>query len=337
MNIISQVLSACVSSAKADPIELLQPGGKKYMLPAQLNVMFLSPSGTMKSSRLMSIGRKYMERVIDYSLPGMIGSINEQGDVVPGYIMKAAGKTLGIDEFHGLTAGSRKALLSLLEGQWAERALGRVAHRPLKKSGKYLRYSIKDNVIRIDHARLSVLMSGIFAPHKRAKATIDDRAFSSRLMPLSFTSDTGEMDDMLLGKKFFDIKVDYYKESPVFEDWEKYVRTYTEVVKGMPPKLNAWIGVNSEFFLRGKLHFSRLVSWASRDNSSVVDWEKYLRYIPFFIYNYVASTLTYSEFEIYQLMSDELSQKEIATKLDCSVAYVSKIARKIRGYGLCGN
>ena len=65
-------------------------------------------------------------------------------------------------------------------------------------------------------------------------------------------------------------------------------------------------------------------------NSVITDWERLLPYIPFFAYNYVASTLTYSEFEIYQSLKDGISQAEIAIGKGISEAAVSEISTKLR-------
>lgn len=333
MNIIEEVLSACVSSARSEPMRLKE-GNSYHDLHTQLHVMMTMPSGSFKSTILKQIPGKAYVDCQDYTYPALIGSIGKQG-LVKGYIMKAAGKCLPIDEFHSLSWKSRKALLSITEDQKATRLFGFESNKQERKSGKFLRYRIEGNAIHIDYVRCSVLLSGIFAPHKRASRSVDDLAFSSRFLPVCLTATFEEMDDILTGKrKVFNIKYEPYFEAPTFEDWEKFVNCYREVINTMPEKTHMFFRSNPQFFLRGKLQISRLFSWASRGNSVVDDWEKYIPYIPFFMYSTVASTLTHSEFDVYNLKCKGLQQNEIATQLSISEAYVSWVFKKLKGVGL---
>ncbi|NIO21210.1 MAG: hypothetical protein GTN76_10835, partial [Candidatus Aenigmarchaeota archaeon] len=78
MNIIEEVLSACISSAKSEPLRLKQ--GKKYFdIHSQLNVMVTMPSGTFKSTVLKTLPKKYIEKVYDYTYPAIVGSIGKKG------------------------------------------------------------------------------------------------------------------------------------------------------------------------------------------------------------------------------------------------------------------
>ena len=335
MNIISEVLSACVSSAKADPMKLKLPSGKYFNVPGQVNVMLNMPSGAGKSTYVTEIEDKDFVKLIDFTMPALVGSIDDKGEIVPGYLIKAAGKVLWIDESHRVRSSAQSALLSVLERQWASRVLGRSVKRPTRFRRKYVKASTIDNEIKIDYVRLSVLMSGLFSPHKKKKASLDDYALSSRFLHLTLKATFDDLDNISLGKRYFQIKKDDYIETPSFEDFPKFVSAYREVVNNLPQKLNAFLLGKSEFYQREKLQISRFLGWASRGNSVVDDWEKYIPYIPFFIYSTVASTLTHSEFEIYNFLGDDMSQKEIATKLECTEAHVSNIVKKLRGVGLC--
>jgi len=264
----------------------------------------------------------------------MIGSIGEHGELCPVMVIEAAGKVFAVDEYHSMSYGMKKALLSIADGQWAERRLARSVQREFRKNTKYITYGIRGNRIYVSNIRMPILLSGITAPHKHAAAGIDDFALGSRFMQLSFSTDLDEMSGMLLGKKYFDIKVDYWDKSPVFEDYPKWIKAYTEAIKALNPKIRGFYELNSEFFTRGALHFSKVFSWASRGNSSIVDWEKYIPYIPVFAYNNVASSLTHSEFEIFMLIKDGMMQKDIARQLSVSEAFVSDVMKKLIGVGL---
>lgn len=334
MNIIEEVLSACVSSARSEPMVLKQ-GKHEYRMHTQLHVMMTMPSGSFKSTILKSLPKKAIVEAQDYSYPAMIGSVSKHG-VVKGYIMKAAGKCLPIDEFHSLGYKPRKALLSITEDQRATRVFGFNSNIQEKKSSKYLKYRIIDNELHIDYIRCSILLAGIFAPHKKRKACIDDFAFSSRFLPINLQATFDEIDDIGLGKKkVFNVNYEPYTEAPVFESWEKFLRTYRVSVSNMPTKIRLFFSQNPEFYTRGRMLISRLFSWASRGNSVVDDWEKYIPYIPFFLYSTVASTLTYSEFEVYDRVCKDMKQHEIASELGVSEAHVSMTVKKLKGCGLC--
>jgi len=334
MNIIEEVLSACVSSARAEPIKLRLNNGKFRTIPSQLNVMLLMPSGAGKTTLLTEANVENIVEINDYTYPAIIGTISKQGEVVPGYVMKAAGKCLWIDEFHSLASNSRRALLSLISHQKATRVLGFKAQRPFSTSRTYIKYSIRSNELKIKYARMSVLLSGIFAPHKKKKPLIDDFAFSSRFLPIKLSTTTDEIDDMDEGKRFFNVKETEFEGGQIFEDWVKFSRCYSASVKMLPKRLREFFSDKNEFYRRNKYNLARFVTWKNREESTVTDWEFIVPYIPFFMYSTVASTLTHSEFEVFTLSKEGLSQRKIASKLSVSEAFISKIISKLKGVGL---
>lgn len=336
MKILEEVLSACVSSAKSNPIRLVQHKGDFY-LHSQLHVMMTMPSGSFKSTILKSIPKKAFIDIQDYTLPSLIGSIGKNG-LVKGYIMKAAGKCLPIDEFHSLGEKARKSVLSITEDQKSTRLFGYDSHMKEKHSSQYLRYHIEENAIKIDYVRCSILLSGIFAPHKRREAGVDDFAFSSRFLPVTLKPTFEELDDVMIGKrKTLEIKYMPYKEAPVFEDWTKFVVAYRSCIENMPEKVKEFFVKHPEFYSRQKLHFAKFFAWKNRNNGSIEDWEKYLPYVPYFAYSTIASTLTFGEFEVYDFICRDMKQKEIAERLGCSKQYVSKVVKRLNGLGLMIN
>lgn len=334
MNIIEEVLSACVSSAKSEPI-ILHEGSKRYSLHSQLHVMMTMPSGTFKSTILKCIPKNAYIKCQDYSYPSLIGSIGKRG-LVKGYIMKAAGKCLPIDEFHSLGDKSMKALLSITEDQMATRTFGYDAGKTEKKSGKMLKYRILDNEIHIDYVRCSVLLSGIFSPHKRRNASIDDFAFSSRFLPVGLKMTWDEIDEVMKGNKdVFKIEYKPYGEAPVFEDWCKFVDVYRIAMEQLPPKIQGFYHENEQFYTRMRLQLARLFGWDSRKNSTIDDWERYMPFVPFFAYSGVSSTLTHNEFFALQLFLTGHTAQDVAESMKVSQPYVSMMFQKLKELGLC--
>ena len=343
-DIISDVLSACISTADSNPI-LLKEGNKYKEVHCQLHTMVTMPSGTFKSTVIKSIPKDYCIGIQDYTYPAMVGSIGKTG-IVKGYIMKAAGKCLVVDEFHSLGFKARKALLSLTEDQKAVRVLGynapseqsiNIDKRINKKKQFMLQAMTKDNEIRIDMIRCTVLLSGIFAPHKKQGEGIsaDDYAFSSRFIPINIRYTLDEIDDVLLDKR--SIANPVYRKcngGHKFEDWEKFVRCHTAIVKIQPPKIAQFFDNHPQFHIRSKLHLARLFAWASGSNSVIDDWERYVPYIPLFLQAAVTSTLTHSEYQVFNLLAQGLNQIEIASSLNVSEAYISRICVQLRELGL---
>lgn len=333
MGFIEDVLEACIGSARAEPLKLVQKGKIRSVEHSQLNVMFLMPPASGKSTFLDTIRDDMVVRILDYSYPAMVGTIKKNGEVIPGYVTMAAGKAMLIDEFHSLPALSYRALLSLLEQQRTHRTLGYNVNMPFKKKTKYYKLVVKGNKIDIDNVRFSCLCSGLFARNK----TIDDMAFLSRFLPIRFNPSIDEAYDVLLGKRKRDIKPVFYHETPVFEEYEKFVKCHKSVVKSIKltnPKLYSFLFVNFCLPIRDVLHFSRLFSYLNRNNSTIVDWEKYLSMIPFFLYNFAATSLTLTEFEVLEYYNLGMKSREIARQRAVSEPAISKIIKKLRGVGL---
>lgn len=334
MNIIEETLSACISTAKSEPIQTLQKD-RYVSFHSQLHGMLLMPSGSLKSTILGNINPKAYVKIHDYTYPSLLGSIGKTGNIIPGYVMQAAGKCLICDEFHSLDWKSRKALLSLTEDQQAIRVLGYSAANPTKTRNRYLICFTKANEIHYSFVRCTFLMSGIFAPHKRREASVDDRAFSSRFVPISLKPTLEDLDDIAIGKTIpLNIK---WKPSPggqKMDDWTKFVRSYRKCVDGMNPKIKTFFHENPEFYVRGRLHMLRLFSFSSNSNSIIADWEKYLSQIPFFLYSAVESTLSFSEYNIYTQLKNGMKAKEISEANSISEAYVSQTIKTLKTLGL---
>jgi hypothetical protein len=333
MGIIEDVLEACISSARAEPIRLRQ-GKKYYETHAQLHVMMNMPLGSDKSSMVEAIDnkKKYIYESTDYTFPGIIGSISKNGMFKKGGVVLSAGKCLWIDEHHSLNNSSRRGLLKMLEQQRYGRDLGYDLVTNIKEKRKFYEINAYGGHFEI-RSRFSCLITGVFAPRKR----IDDKAWLTRFMPIVFDITPDDAYEMSMGKRPFNIRVNPYKETPVFEDYEKFWEVHKETFKVLAknnPRLGAFLGANPAFLRRDILHFCRLFSWQSRGNSIVEDWEKYVPYIPLFLYNYATNSLTLTEFQVLKDLKGGLSVREIAIKRACSSSNISNILNKIRGIGL---
>ena len=103
MNIISEILSASVSSAQAEPLKLDEGKNGMYRPRGQLHVMLLMPFGSGKSSGLINVKGKGVYNMGKANLPGIVGTINKDGDYNPGAAELGAGKVWLHDECHTMT------------------------------------------------------------------------------------------------------------------------------------------------------------------------------------------------------------------------------------------
>jgi len=332
MNIISDVLSVCLSSARAGPIRLVEADGL-HEFRGQLHVLILMPAGAGKSTLLRGIKGKHVIEAVQYRLPGFVGTITRDGDYVDGAAVRAAGKVLMIDEVHNLGNESRQAMLRLLEGDSYVRDLGFKLRSPVSVPRRY--YSVKAESGHLSvKSRFSCLAAGIFARRKH----VNDKAWLSRFLPLELGVSLDDVYDMSMGKgPKWEAKYTPYDECPVFEDYLKFVEIHKDslkLLKKTNPSLYSSHKGDVCFARRNICDFARIFSWASRGNSTITDWEKYVPYIPVFLYNYVASTLTLTEFEILNAVHGQEMQKDIAQRLLISENYVSETLKKLRGLGL---
>jgi len=266
------------------------------------------------------------------NLPGIVGTINKDGDYNPGAAELGAGKVWLHDECHTMTESGREAMLKLLEGEVASRNLGFKLRSKVSKNRKYFKLKASDGHMNVQ-SQFSCVSSGLFAHRKR----MDDLAYKSRYFPLKIRLTLKEAFEASRGKKIFDIKPDNYTETPVFEDYLKFVDVYENTVsllKDSNRKLYDFLCENYGYIRRNIVDFSRFFSWVSRGSGSIDDWERYLGYIPVSLYNYATSTLTLTEFDILDEFQRQKTGREIASKLSVSEVYVSNTLKKLRGLGL---
>lgn len=342
MRIVNEVLEACISSAKAKPMKLHERGKIKE-IRGQLHVMLLMPFGGGKGTMIKEqIPDKLKFELKNYRLPGIVGTVTRDGELVYGAAVLSAGKCLVVDEAHEISRNGRQAMNSLLEGESFPRSLGFNLRRDVKDTRKRY-YSIKGkqgtgyfNV----KSQFSCLLAGIFAHRK----TLSDEAFLSRFMPLNMGVSIDEAFKQLRGKETFSLKPRPFTEMPEFVDYLKFVDAYEESYKqlllmsgnGNRGKKMLFKLHKIGYFKRNLGDFCRLCGYMNQGNSVVEDWEKYIPYIPLFMHNYFTSTLTLTEFEILDGLKRDMEQKEIAGMVACSENYVSLVKKKLRGYNLVG-
>jgi hypothetical protein len=343
MGIIEEILEACASSARADRLILNQ---KKGLFPvrAQLHVQLCLPFAGGKTTAIVALPKNRFHVLTEYTLPGMCGTIGKDGRPVMGEVIKCAGKCAGLDEFQKYSLKCKEALLNLLEQQFYNRNLGYASMAGISKSTKYYSVSLKagDNTMRIT-SRFSCLTTSMIKPNVQAIARSSaglaekttEYAFMSRFVPINLNLNLQDMYKVIRGEPVFEIsRVHEYGSTPVFEDYLKMTYEHEKIANGLP-FLDNFEPDKFGFVSRNCLDVARLAAFSSRGAGSVTDWQKWLNYVPWMLWNYVSATLSLNEYKVLNwVVLDDLEQSEMAKRLEVSESYVSKTVSLLRGLGL---
>jgi DNA-binding CsgD family transcriptional regulator len=324
---MGDLLSCSVSSSATGKL-LLKEGDKYFYTRSQLHALIISPFGTRKTTDVIGIPNSY--NLQSFTNPAILGSISKMGDFVEGAIAKAAGKTFIVDEFQLLPFQSRMAMLNLLEHQTYTRSLGYKMQKPVKVNKKFCKIHADGNQWKMDVV-FSCICSGTFIPKKR----IDDYAWKSRFTVIQYNVDLADIYDMVSGKTVRKIVPRDYKIVPVFEDYLKFVKEHEKIVRSLPfvrQMDNSKLG----YIARNVIDMARLAAFFSgvKGESVVTDWERVLQYIPQSLYNYMASSLTLTEYEILNKTNEGLSLQETAEQTKTSREYVVEVRNKLKREGL---
>lgn len=158
----------------------------------------------------------------------------------------------------------------------------------------------------------------------------------SRMVQVALRLTSHEMYNVVRGIPIFTIdKVYPYSKPPLFEDYLKMVDRHEAIFDRLPFK-DSFEPDKFGVATRNCLDIARLAAYDSRENGNVIDWEKWLDYVPYFLYNYVASTLTLNQFKVLGMCngSMQMTQQEMAEELEVSQPYVAKVAGELKKMGL---
>lgn len=328
------VLEASASSARFGVIEEKEDN-KYYVTRANIHAMLILPFGAGKTSSLVEIPNAFY--CYDVSFPGLIGTINKDGEVVESAIMKAGGKVLVIDEFQLLSREVKNALNSILEYPHIySRTLGYKIRSSVSRRGKYFYIKAKQNTNKFEvYSKFSCIASGMFV----SKRTPVDKAFFSRFIPIRFTPSIDYYEKMSKGEKMLKINPINIECSFVFDDYLKFHSYFWNKVKN---------SVSGKYFmervdetgwlvrcLQDLVRLSAFVESLDGRNTVSYDTAKYVcdKMFNFMLMSYKTSIL--DEKDIFILMNlSNMKQVEIARYLEVSEAYVSQRIDFLKKMGL---
>jgi hypothetical protein len=331
MDYLNFVLEAAASSPKFGLLTEWQPNGR-FQTRANINALLVSPFGTGKTTNLIKMDEAVAAN--DISFPGMIGTINEDGDFVPGLAIQAAGKVLVIDEFQKMDNMVKNAMNSLLEYPHTySRNLGYAVRKPFNLKRKNCRVSVKNGWISV-YSKFSCISGGMYLNRKSQP----QQAWASRSIPVIFRPSMAFFEKLTAGEQQIRINPHHFEGDFQFRGYMEFWKAYWDGLKAMP---FVWNYFEKNPYDRG--YSSRMLQdmariacfLASLDGRQIVkkeDWEGSLRLQKVIAVNTILSDLDELEMEILQ--HPGVTQEAISRKMSVTQSMVSKARKGLKELGL---
>ncbi len=350
-DIISKLVSACVMSSNSPPLILREDSGDKK-IRSQLHVNLVLPPAAGKSSGIFTgVPKDMIYRCYDLTLPGVIGTINKEGEFSPGTAIEGAGRVIHIDERQNMSYGVLKALLNLLEGGYYSRNIGFMLKSGVKMRRKYCEVRGVRNTGRFEvRSRFSCLLTGILHTridrNQRSDIYVNSMAFMQRFSTVAFLPGVDDFFNVIRGKPLFDVNLPKKRDSdvePVYiDEWNEFVDLFREEMLEFP-LVKTFDSMKYGFLTRSCLDMIRLFAvnkkhaksghlpckWLSNEGKNIAK---------FCIYSVVTKTLNSTEYKIlnYVLNNEDFRQNKVAADLGISQPTVSKVLDKLCKFKLLG-
>ncbi|MEM5815826.1 MAG: hypothetical protein QXL14_02145 [Candidatus Aenigmatarchaeota archaeon] len=214
---INFILEACVSSCRFGLIKEIE-GDTFHLTRGNIHCLLSLPFGSGKTSSLVKIENG--EIATDLSFPGIVGTINREGQFIEGAVVRSAGKVLIIDEAERLSRDVKLALMSILEyPNVYKRVLGFRLTSNFKKKTKFCSVIAKQNTNEFYiRSRFSCIASGMFIN----RSGLVDSAWFSRFIVVRFKPTLDYYYDISAGKKSIKVNPKIKEMDFIFEDYLKF-------------------------------------------------------------------------------------------------------------------
>lgn len=334
---INFILEASASSPRFGVIREKEKD-KYHEERGNIHTMLILPFGSGKSSIFANLGedkklKNYIVFAHDLTFPGLIGSINREGEVIKSSVIEAGGKLLIIDEAQRLGQDVREALCALLEKPHTyTRHLGFKLKNDIKIKRKYYYIFGKrdSNELKI-YSKFSCIVS---ASYMKIRTSID-QAFFSRFIPIRFTPTLEWYEKLTIGEKPIVINPEFKTLDFSFEKYPEFHNYFWENLKKHPSHKH-FLEHQGEMgliprFLQNLVRLSAFVESLDNNTEISIDTAKFVhdKFYNFIFANIVTSTLDEISFRILSYLG-KLSQEEIAEKLGIDPSTVSKKIRKLK-------
>jgi hypothetical protein len=331
MDYLNFVLEAAASSAQFGLVHEYQLG-RKFQTRANINALLVSPFGTGKTTSLVK-----MEGAVaanDITFPGMIGTINSEGEFVPGLAIQAAGKVLVIDEFQKMDNMVKNAMNSLMEYPHTySRNLGYSVRKPFKLKRRNCSVNVRNGWISV-YSKFSCIAGGMYLNRKSQV----QQAWASRSLPIIFKPSMAFFEKLAAGEQQIRINPHYFESDFQFRDYMAFHAAYWSGLKAMPFVWNYFerTPMDRGYSVRMEQDLARVACFiSSLEKRRIVkkeDWESALKLQKVVAVNTILSDLDELEMEILQ--HPEMTQEGISRKIGCSQSMVCKARKGLIGMGL---
>lgn len=337
LDYIKFMLQASASSTKFGVVDLHQINNSIFSIRGNINCMLISPFGAGKTTQIFDMEGVEIERGNNLSMPGLVGTISREGQLIKGSCMRAGGKLLIIDEAQSIPRSVMDAMNALLEPPHQyTRALGFKMMMPVKEPksqrgnfwirGEENQFTMK--------SKFSCIASSM---RVKLRSTIE-YAFFSRFIPARMRLDRDYVKKMLSGGSVHSIKVTNFKGDFIFKDYLQFKDYYFDRFDK-----SHWARVfdaNDEKYghvIRNVGDLCRLAAFmAARRGTNYVSFEDAKKIADKFFdqifYNIMMGPLKHNEYNVLNLIGK--TQEEIAEELNTTQQNISRIMLGLRRKGL---
>ncbi len=338
---IRTILSVAIESANKPEI-ILHEVGKTFKMRSQLHVLVVMPFGTGKSTLAKQIPNSYY--LTDYTTPGMLGTINQEGDYVKGALINAANKVLVVDEGQKYNAPSFEAMKSMLEDQTASRSLGYSLKKPISlnhwnRDGYSVKSNKSENGFKFKCRFSSITFAEYLTPQMKD-------AWLSRQLFIFLRPTLDDVFELAKGMPLLDLNTEsllllinnqdpLFKKKPLeFEGYLDFVKEYES--KLLDTELGEHFNDDNQGSIARNIHdLSRIAAFYARLERSTkivaTHTERSFRFLMPSLYSIVASKLTKRELQVLERVNfTDLSKKEIGLSIGIDEGNLSKLILRLR-------
>ena len=335
------IVNACASSCKFGYITL-QEGDKVELIRGNIHVMLIKPFGTGKTRTIFDIDGIEIEDASTTTMPGLIGTIHEDGTAVIGSVFKAAGKLLRIDEAQDISRRVKQALGSILEKpNRVTRVLGRPLSRPClegelpKDNPDTYAYITGSETTFTIMSRFSCICSSTTYQNN----TQVDMAWNSRFIPIKTMVDSRYAFKLTRGELGYPINpvnfesgfyfAEYIKFNRYMEEWFNNSRWF-EILVTRPDEIGYATRAVGDFVRLG----AYMASLRRDSNITFDDCVHVLEtYGDIYFYQHLIGAIDYRDFLIVRNCGNK-TQEELASLLDLDQATISRRINSLISRGL---
>lgn len=337
-SLIQDIIEYCIVSARLGELIIEQKNRDQFKTRLQLNVLIDSSFGSTKSSFFRTVEQMGLGiRLTDYSMPALVGTIKKNGEVVEGFVIRASGQTLIIDEFQKFGKREKEALLSLMEDLFYRRTLGFRVSVPISRQGDFYKIVAEENWLEIK-VRESFMIGAMYF----RKRSMEDLALLSRAFPIVLNPTPEDLfsvftkgSEFRISKSIGKIRDKLSGES-VFLPHQvgRYLQNhYRKVIERF--------NVESGFILRGLMDITRIAGILTLmdGNSEISDEhiDKALKYATMQMLGYSLSALSPGAVKVYTAILESdgmINQEELVNITGFTRQYIIRLTKELREKGL---